>query len=80
VIVRAASCPHPPLLLPGATGGMVPEVEELRAACRAAVEDLVSAGLDVVVAVGSAPETRMWATETPSPRHFYAPGSGSVCW
>jgi hypothetical protein len=74
VIVGAASCPHPPLLLPGVTGGAVPEVEELRAACRAAVEDLVAAVPDVVVVVGGASETRTWPVGTASPRHFFAPG------
>jgi hypothetical protein len=74
MIVRAASCPHPPLLLPGVTGGAIQEVEELRAACRAAVEDLAAASPEVIVAVGSAPGTRTWAGETPSPRHLYAPG------
>jgi hypothetical protein len=74
VIVRAVTCPHPPLLLSGVPGGPLPEVEELRAACRAAVEDL--AGADVVVAVGSAPMTRMWPAEAVSPRHFFAPGPG----
>jgi hypothetical protein len=74
VIVRAVTCPHPPLLLPGVTGGAIPEVEELRAACRAALEDLVAAAPDVVVAVGSAPETRTWSVESASPRHFYMSG------
>jgi hypothetical protein len=72
VIVRAVTCPHPPLLLPGVTGGLVREVEELRAACLAAVGELTDA--DVVVAVGSAPETRVWPPEALSPRHFFAPG------
>ncbi|MEV7038446.1 hypothetical protein [Amycolatopsis sp. NPDC051061] len=73
MIVRAVTCPHPPLLLPGVTGGPVPEVEELRTACRAAVEDL--AGADVVVAVGGAPSTRVWPVEALSPRHLFAPGT-----
>ena len=72
MIVRAVTCPHPPLLLPGVTGGVVPEVEELRTACRAAVAGLT--GTDVVVAVGSAPATRIWPAEALSPRHFFAPG------
>lgn len=70
----AASCPHPPLLLPGVTGGAVPEVEELRAACHAAVEDLVAAAPDVVVVVGGAPRTRTWPVDAASPRSFFAPG------
>lgn len=74
MIVRAATCPHPPLLLPGVTGGVILEVEELRAACRAAVNDLIAATPDVVVVVGGAAETRMWPMNTASPRHLYAPG------
>lgn len=74
MIVRAVTCPHPPLLLPGITGGAIPEVEDLRAACLAAIDDLVAVSPDVVVAVGSAPDTRVWAREAASPRHFYAPG------
>ncbi|WP_284742370.1 hypothetical protein [Amycolatopsis sp. RTGN1] len=72
MIVRAVTCPHPPLLLSGVTGGSIREVEELRVACRAAIEDL--AGVDVVVAVGGAPSTRTWPVDALSPLHFFAPG------
>ncbi|WP_284742428.1 hypothetical protein [Amycolatopsis sp. RTGN1] len=78
MIVRAATCPHPPLLLPGATGLPVREVSELRAACRTAVDDLVAAAPDVLVAVGSAPGTRTWPADAASPVSLFAPALGSA--
>lgn len=74
MIVRAVSCPHPPLLLPGVTGEAVPEVEELRAACETAIDELVAVAPDVVVVVGGAPETRAWPADAASPRHFFVSG------
>lgn len=67
MIVHAVSCPHPPLLLPGLTGGPVPEVDKLRAACGVVVERLVAAEPDVIVAVGSGTRTRRWSRQAPSP-------------
>jgi len=52
MIVSAVSCPHPPLLMPGVTGGTVAEVEELRAACLRAIAALLEARLDLIVMVG----------------------------
>jgi hypothetical protein len=57
VLVAAAVCPHPPLLVPEVAAGAAAETDDLRAACRAAVATLD--GLDVVV-VGAAPETRAY--------------------
>jgi hypothetical protein len=54
VIVAVAGCPNPPLLLPGITGRPVAEVEELRAACLAAVGELLAAAPSRVVVVGGA--------------------------
>jgi hypothetical protein len=59
VIAYAVTCPHPPLLLPGVTGGVVPEVEALRAACGEAVAGMRSVHPDVIVVVGGAPLTRI---------------------
>jgi hypothetical protein len=56
VLVAAAVCPHPPLLVPGVASGATPETAELRAAAAAAVRALVDAQPDLVVVVGSAPE------------------------
>jgi len=54
VITGVVSCPQPPLLLPGRTGRPVAEVEELRAACRAAVADLLASVSEVVLVGGVA--------------------------
>jgi hypothetical protein len=74
VIVHAVSCPHPPLLLPGVTGGAVDEVVALRAACVEAVAGIVAAAPDLIAVVGAAPGTRTYPPDTPSPRHHFAPG------
>jgi hypothetical protein len=56
-LAAAAFCPHPPLLVPRFAGGPAPELNDLRAACRAAVTLLVGAAPDVFAIVGSGPET-----------------------
>ena len=55
MLVAAAVCPHPPLLVPGVGAGASGELDGLRAACDAAVADLLDAQADLVVAVGGAP-------------------------
>jgi hypothetical protein len=57
VLVAAAVCPHPPLLIPEAMGGPQPAddgLNEVRAACDAAVAGLLAAEPDLLVAVGAA--------------------------
>ncbi|WBQ07251.1 class III extradiol dioxygenase subunit B-like domain-containing protein [Kribbella sp. CA-293567] len=54
-VVSAAVCPHPPLLIPEVAGGAAAELDDLRAACLAAVDQLAEA--DSVVIVGSGPAT-----------------------
>lgn len=51
-VIAVASVPGPPLLLPGMTGGVVAEVEQLRSACLAAVGAVVAAAPDRIVLVG----------------------------
>jgi hypothetical protein len=51
VLLAAAICPHPPLLVPEVAAGAAYETDDLRAACRAAVATL--APYDTVVAGGS---------------------------
>ncbi len=48
-------CPHPPLLVPGVGAGASFELDGLRAACDAVVDDLLAAGPEVLVVVGGAP-------------------------
>jgi hypothetical protein len=57
VLVAAAVCPHPPLLVPeamGAAGRRGNGMSEVLAACDAAVAGLAAAEPDVIVAVGGA--------------------------
>jgi len=54
VLIAAAVCPHPPLLLPGVASGAVAETDDLRAAAAAAVHSLVAAEPELLVVVGRA--------------------------
>ena len=65
MILAAALCPHPPLLLREVTGGADP-VRELRAACRSALRAVLATGPDVVHLVG--------ADGAPVTAASYAPG------
>jgi hypothetical protein len=60
LLVAAAVCPHPPLLIPQASGlaeGAGDGLGELREACAAAVGSLLAAGPDLLLAVGGADQT-----------------------
>lgn len=57
MLVAAAVCPHPPLIVPELASGAAGELEPLRAACDAAVADLLAARPDRLVVVGTGPET-----------------------
>jgi hypothetical protein len=60
MLIAAAVCPHPPLLVPEVTGAPDPgdlELRHLRAACRAAVAVLLGAAPDLLVVVGGAGQT-----------------------
>src|SRR4051812_18050814 len=58
MLVAAAVCPHPPLLVPEVAVGAAPELDTLRAACDAAVGSLVAAAPDVIAVVGAGAEVR----------------------
>jgi hypothetical protein len=53
VLVAAAVCPHPPLLIPEVAVGAAAELDALRTACDEAVGRLTAAEPDVVVIVGA---------------------------
>ncbi len=53
MIVAAAVCPHPPLLVPEIAPGTDVELGDLRAACLTAVRGLVASGADRIVVIGS---------------------------
>jgi hypothetical protein len=60
MLIAAALCPHPPLLIPAATGGPGPgdtELERLRTACHQAVVALRGAAPDLIVVVGGSERT-----------------------
>ncbi|MEV0418774.1 class III extradiol dioxygenase subunit B-like domain-containing protein [Streptosporangium canum] len=54
MLVAAAVCPHPPLLVPELAGAAAAELDELRAACAAAVGVLRDAAAEAIVVVGGA--------------------------
>ncbi len=58
MIVAAAVCPHPPLLVPEIAPGTDGELGELRAACATAVRGLATSGADRVVVIGAGDLTR----------------------
>ncbi|WP_433532075.1 class III extradiol dioxygenase subunit B-like domain-containing protein [Micromonospora sp. CA-263727] len=51
-LVAAAVCPHPPLIVPEVAGAAAPELDDLRAACDAAVARLCASGARSIVVVG----------------------------
>jgi hypothetical protein len=60
MLIAAAVCPHPPLLVPDVTGASDPAVRELRrlrTACRDTVAALLGAAPDLLVVVGGAGQT-----------------------
>lgn len=58
MLVAAAVCPHPPLLIPQVAAGAAAELADLRAACGEAITKLLDAELDHLVVVGSGAELR----------------------
>jgi len=60
VLVAAACCPHPPLLVPQVAQGTAAGLDALRAACDAAVADLLASHPDSVLVLGSAPRAGRW--------------------
>jgi hypothetical protein len=57
MLVAAAVCPHPPLLVPGVAAGATGELDGLRAACAEVVGRLRDSDADLVVVVGAAERT-----------------------
>ncbi len=74
MLIAAAVCPHPPLLIPeatGAHGAADPELNRLRAACRNAVAALLAARPDLIVVVGGAERTAEYPPHTPGRLHDF---------
>jgi hypothetical protein len=55
VLLAAAVCPHPPLLVPALAGAAAAETADLRAAALDAVRALLATGPEAVVVVGTGP-------------------------
>ncbi|MBO4208401.1 class III extradiol dioxygenase subunit B-like domain-containing protein [Micromonospora echinofusca] len=69
-LVAAAVCPHPPLIVPGIAGSAAGELDDLRAACDAAVARLYDAGARNIVVLGTGDRT---ADLDPPYRGSFAP-------
>jgi hypothetical protein len=68
MLIAAAVCPHPPLLIPEATGvpGLAdPELDRLRTACHHAVDALLAERPDLIAVVGGDPKTSQMAEYPP---------------
>jgi hypothetical protein len=68
MLIAAAVCPHPPLLIPAVTGGGAAppggaDLAALRQACDAAVASLTAADPDLLVAVGGADHTARYPAD-----------------
>ena len=73
MIVAAALCPAPPLLVPELTGAQQ-VAADLRDACLASVAELLAAAPDVVAVVGAADRTGTWSDGAAFDLARYAPG------
>jgi hypothetical protein len=74
MLIAAAVCPHPPLLIPeatGAPGAADPELDRLRAACRNAVAALLAGRPDLIVVAGGAERTAEFPPHTPGRLHDF---------
>ena len=75
MLIAAAVCPHPPLLVPEVTGAHGPgtpdpaadELRRLRTACRDAVAVLLGAAPDLLVVAGGAGQTAEYPAALPPP-------------
>jgi hypothetical protein len=84
MLVAAAVCPHPPLLVPGVDAGEGAEVERLRVSCDDAVRALAAERPDLLVVVGAAVEGGEYGGDAWGSLAAYGaadavpPGSGQV--
>lgn len=73
MIVAAALCPGPPLLLPGLTGASAVQ-ESLRSACAAATAELTLAAPDVIDVIAAGQDSRTWSADSQLDVTVFAPG------
>jgi hypothetical protein len=72
MLIAAAVCPHPPLLIPqatGAPGSGDAELDRLRTACHQAVAALLAGRPDLIVVAGGAERTAEFPPQTPGRLH-----------
>jgi hypothetical protein len=60
VLVSAAVCPHPPLLVPQLAGSAAARLDDLRAACVAAIDAVRATEPELLVVVGAGEVTRRY--------------------
>ncbi|MEZ0069229.1 hypothetical protein ABIA32_005273 [Streptacidiphilus sp. MAP12-20] len=60
MLVAAAVCPCPPLLVPEVAAGAAPELDGLRAACDEALTTLLAAAPELIWVVGPGPEHKLY--------------------
>jgi len=60
MLVAAAVCPCPPLLVPEVASGATAELDDLRAACDAALAAVLAAAPELLVVVGPGPGHEHW--------------------
>jgi hypothetical protein len=61
MLVAAAFCPHPPVLVPAVAAGAADELDDLRAACEQAVAVVLAAEPDALCVLGSGTESRRFS-------------------
>ncbi|MEU9080284.1 hypothetical protein [Kitasatospora sp. NPDC048538] len=71
MLVAAAVCPCPPLLVPEVAAGAAAELDGLRAACDEALAALVAAAPQLVVVVGTGPQAEVWTEGGAGSLHRY---------
>jgi hypothetical protein len=74
MLIAAAVCPHPPLLIPEATGdpgARDPELGGLRTACRQAVDALLAERPDLIALVGASEHTAEYPAQAPGRLHDF---------
>ncbi|MCX4819801.1 class III extradiol dioxygenase subunit B-like domain-containing protein [Streptomyces sp. NBC_01142] len=65
MLVAAAMCPCPPLLVPEVASGAAAELDSLRAACDEALRTVLAAGPDLIAVVGTGASTAVHEQGTP---------------
>ena len=74
MLIAAAVCPHPPLLIPDATGAPGAgdaELEKLRTACHQAVSALLAERPDLIAVAGGTGHTAGYPPRTPGRLHDF---------